>query len=316
MTLHTTSSNADWKELATLPRALGGHTLATLNEQIFVLGGTYFDELEKSLSDEIFGYDSKNDRWDSVSNTNERPIPAYSIAATSNSDTCILLGGLIKKAATESAVHINKSGRVMQQSWGLPDSLIYASGSRFGDLAIVSGGSKSADDLSQITNETFSLSLIDGSYRQLAPNPLNARCLCATTANQKSLFLFAGAAYEADSVINKPESAAYDVSSDTWRKLTDYPIPVRGAAAVTLNENSLYIAGGYDSSKGDFTNEAYVYHVTENSYQRARNIPYSAMVSLGKTEGYIYCVGGEDKAKHRSDATFRINIASILSSLS
>jgi hypothetical protein len=52
--------------------------------------------------------------------------------------------------------------------------------------------------------------------------------------------------------------------------------------------------------------------VKTDSYREAKPLPYAAMVALVKCEGFVYCIGGEDKMKSRTDKFFRIPVAELL----
>jgi hypothetical protein len=80
-------------------------------------------------------------------------------------------------------------------------------------------------------------------------------------------------------------------------------------APVTLDENHIYIAGGY---RDDFTAEAVIYEVKADSYRKAPSLPYAAMVGLVKMGEHVYCLGGEDKKQSRTDKFFRIPVAELL----
>jgi hypothetical protein len=78
---------------------------------------------------------------------------------------------------------------------------------------------------------------------------------------------------------------------------------------VALDERHIYLAGGY---RDDFTADAVIYDVKTDSYRKAKPLPYAAMVALVKCEGFVYCIGGEDKMKSRSDKFFRIPVSELL----
>ena len=79
--------------------------------------------------------------------------------------------------------------------------------------------------------------------------------------------------------------------------------------AVVLDERHLYLAGGY--ADDGFTDRAFVYDIIADTYRPAPALPYKAQVGLVKCGAYVYCLGGEDRMKHRSAAAFRIK-ASLL----
>jgi hypothetical protein len=79
---------------------------------------------------------------------------------------------------------------------------------------------------------------------------------------------------------------------------------------VALDDRHIYLGGGFTES--GFTDEAFIYDVTEDSYRPAPALPYASAPHLVKSGDYIYCFGGEDRPKHRSDTANRIQIASLL----
>ena len=93
-----------------------------------------------------------------------------------------------------------------------------------------------------------------------------------------------------------------------WRKLKPLPFAVRGLTAVALDDGRIYLAGGYKTDPEGFTDDALIYDVKSDSYSPARPLPYAAMVGLVALDGFVYCIGGEDKQKHRTDKFFRVRV--------
>jgi hypothetical protein len=62
----------------------------------------------------------------------------------------------------------------------------------------------------------------------------------------------------------------------------------------------------------EFTAEAFIYDTAADQYTVAPPLPYRAMASLVKSGDWIYCLGGEDRKKHRTDAAFRIQWKELL----
>jgi N-acetylneuraminic acid mutarotase len=125
------------------------------------------------------------------------------------------------------------------------------------------------------------------------------------------LFVFAGAKWnpETDGVMNVTGAYAYSVARNQWRELRPCPAAVRGVTAVPLSESTIYLAGGYGPD--GFTDKAVIYDIVRDSYEEAQPLPYAAQVGLVKAGEFIYCVGGEDRMKHRSDAFHRIRISEV-----
>jgi hypothetical protein len=86
-------------------------------------------------------------------------------------------------------------------------------------------------------------------------------------------------------------------------------VPNRGLTAIALDDQHIYLAGGYTD---DFTADAFIYDVKSNTYSKSKALPYAAMVSLVKLDGFVYCLGGEDKKQSRTDKFFRIPVVELL----
>ena len=97
-----------------------------------------------------------------------------------------------------------------------------------------------------------------------------------------------------------------------WEKLAPLPYAVRGLTACALDGRRILLAGGYKNDAEEFTDEAFVYDINTGKYTPTQPLPYKAMVSLVKVGDWIYCLGGEDRKKHRTDAVFRIKWKELL----
>jgi len=75
--------------------------------------------------------------------------------------------------------------------------------------------------------------------------------------------------------------------------------------AVPLDDDHIYLAGGYGGEMDDFTASAFIYDVKRDAYTAATPLPYAGMVSLVRDGGWLYCLGGEDRKQHRMDAFHR-----------
>lgn len=90
------------------------------------------------------------------------------------------------------------------------------------------------------------------------------------------------------------------------------PYPIRGITAVALDDRRILLAGGYKDDDTGFVADALLYDTQSGEYSPTTPLPYAAMVSLVKSGDWLYCLGGEDRKKHRSDAVFRIRWKELL----
>ena len=94
--------------------------------------------------------------------------------------------------------------------------------------------------------------------------------------------------------------------------LAPLPFAVRGITACTLDDSHIFLGGGYKSNADGFTAETFIYDIKGGKYAATTPLPYKAMVSLVKLGDWLYCLGGEDRMKHRTDAMFRIKWRDLL----
>ncbi|MBL9214577.1 MAG: hypothetical protein JNG83_03780, partial [Opitutaceae bacterium] len=94
-----------------------------------------------------------------------------------------------------------------------------------------------------------------------------------------------------------------------WRPLAPLPQAVRGLSVVAIDAGRLYLAGGYANDQ--FSAQGLIYDIATDRYLPAVALPYAAMVTLLPCGEYLYCLGGEDRAKHRSAAAYRIPLSAV-----
>ncbi len=138
--------------------------------------------------------------------------------------------------------------------------------------------------------------------------------ICASAVIGEELFVFGGANWDAanETVSNTTACFAYSVKTGQWRRLKTFPLDVRGHAAVALDEHRIYIAGGYGGTPAGFLDKAFTYDLRTDSYAEAKPLPYAAAAGLVILDGYLYCIGGEDQMKSRTDEMWRIRVEELL----
>jgi N-acetylneuraminic acid mutarotase len=129
------------------------------------------------------------------------------------------------------------------------------------------------------------------------------------------LFVFGGGRWDpmAKTVVNHSTAYAYSVAARRWDTLPPLPYPVRGMTAAALDERHIFLAGGYRNDDIEFVTDAFIFDVETKVYAPTKALPYAAMVNLVKSGDWLYCLGGEDRKKHRTDAAFRIPWQDLLS---
>ena len=78
-----------------------------------------------------------------------------------------------------------------------------------------------------------------------------------------------------------------------------------------LDPRRIYLAGGYVSDEVGFTPDAFIFDPEKPAYHPATPLPYAGMVTLVRSGEWVYCLGGEDRKRHRSAAVHRIRAAEL-----
>jgi N-acetylneuraminic acid mutarotase len=176
------------------------------------------------------------------------------------------------------------------------------------------GGTDDMNKLSHATRALLAVDLSTGRTTRLADYPEPAFMIGAFTACGDSLFAVGGARWDAaaGAVANLSAAHAFSLSTQRWEKLPPLPHVIRGITAVALDDRHILLAGGYKNDEVGFTDDAMVFDVKTHRYTPTKPLPYKAMVSLVQNGEWLYCLGGEDKKAHRTDAAFRIRRKELL----
>jgi len=111
--------------------------------------------------------------------------------------------------------------------------------------------------------------------------------------------------------VNHANAHAYDTAARRWSPLPPLPSPNRGLTAVVLDPRRIYLAGGYVSDETGFVSETFIFDPEKPGYRSTTPLPYSGMVTLVRLGEWVYCLGGEDRKRHRSAAVHRIRAAEL-----
>lgn len=298
-----------WERLPALPSPNGGFAVWSTETGIMMAGGSNWENGEKKIFSAIYQYDVSSKQW---YNIGKLPYPcAYPLVATSRGNNTKnphtrIIGGLNNDSTLSRILEISADKQVREASWTLPSPLAFCAGTFLGEKLILAGGTSNSSDLTKATNEATLIDTISGKVSKLKSIPGEPFFLAASARTSSGFYIFGGATFANGQVENLSRAFFYDESSNNWQPISPYPIRVRGIAAVTLDDDRIFLAGGYASEPDGFCDKAYIYHVSEDRYEATVPIPYSGGVHLVTHDGYLYCIGGEDALYHRSDGFYRI----------
>lgn len=307
----TLGANATWERLPPLPMPNGGFVASANQGRIVVVGGVTWQGDTKIWLDRIWTYDPERNAW---SETGRLPAPvAYSVFGD-NGSTLWFAGGS-SGDATHRTLWRMDAGRPPQVVAALKQGFVNAAGGLIGHLLYVAGGTDDQARTDRITNAFRGIDVRTGEIMPLPdyPEP-NLTTGTAAVAGGR-LFFFGGARWDnpTRTVVNFASAHVFSPATNRWDCLPPLPHPGRGLAAITLDERHILVAGGYRNDDVEFVGDAFVFATDARTYTPTTPLPYAAMVTLVKNGEWLYCLGGEDRKRHRSAAAFRIRWASLLS---
>ncbi len=302
---------AEWEKLPPLPEPNGGFACAALGEVIVVAGGTNWEGGVKNWLDAIHIFSPKTQSWRQAGRL---PSPqAYAVSGVVEDENgwpqLVIKGGTMGERTVPEWRSLNHGGAQTVMDIA-PHPRVLAAGGIVNGWLVQVGGTNDPANLAGLVRAALLLKPGDGLIDILPDYPGAPFGTAACTVAAAELFIFGGANWDASAktVRNAVEAHALHVAKRAWRPLKHLPCPVRGLAAVDLGNGSLYLAGGYKSDMEGFTAEAWFYDIAKDEYKPAKPLPYSGMVNLVVCKGHLYCLGGEDRQKSRTNACYRIGL--------
>ncbi|MBB5036406.1 Kelch repeat-containing protein [Prosthecobacter dejongeii] len=302
---------AEWEKLPRLPEANGGFACGVDHGHVVVAGGTRWLNGEKKWLSSVHLFDPVKKQW--KTSALELPSPmAYGVAGQSKMGF-VFAGGSTGTKGFDSQGSFAAGHLVLRQGLPKTQPVVLAAGGMMGEKLLFVGGTPDAADLASLTKSVFTLNP-DGQIEPLPDYPGLPIGIAASATVGEQLFIFGGAHWDVAKqvVVNTYDAYAFAMETQTWRKLPSFPYAVRGLTAVALHDDLIYLAGGFKNDAEGFTDEAFLYDLQKNEYRPAKPLPYKAMVGLVVCEGQVYCLGGEDKQKSRTDACLRIAVADLI----
>ena len=301
---------ADWEKLPPLPEANGGFIFGAVGEDIVIAGGTNWKDDAKHWLDRIWVFEPSKNAWrDAGQLTAPLAYAAFGetkhglcfAGGSSGTQTHTTLSLLDRKFATKPVANIGAR-------------FVYASGAILDGMLYVIGGAQDQAQLETIAHACFAIDLTSGKIAHIADLPAPGFIMGAASACGGRVFVFGGAQWDAaqGAVRNIASAFAYAPARNRWEILKPLPSANRGLTALALDEHHILIAGGYKNDVEEFTDEALIFDTGRGEYLPTKPLPYRSLVALVNCGGFVYCLGGEDKKKHRTDACFRIRIEELL----
>ncbi|MFA5189199.1 MAG: hypothetical protein WC740_00655 [Verrucomicrobiia bacterium] len=290
-----------WQRMPDLPEPNGGMSCYAVGEDIFVAGGTNWENDTKHWLTKRWRFDAKANSWE--------PLPPLSAPLAYAAGGGFFTAGGSDGQKTCDFILEWKADRPPQQLARLPQVVTLAGAGFAGGRLFVIGGAADIANFSTVTAHCFEWSSGSKEVQRLSDYPAGPTALVAVAAAGNRVFAFTGATWEAagKQVVNRSAAFAFDLAARTWKPISPYPFAGRGVTAVALNEKQIFLAGGFKSEV--FTDESFIYDIASDRYEAAARLPIRSMVHLVKTRDWLWAFGGEDRQKHRSAACWRIRSA-------
>lgn len=299
--LMSSSVYAGWESLAPLPEPNGGFACGVVGGRLIVAGGTNWKDDTKHWLDVIWSYDPAANAWSVVGHL---PQPCAYAASGVINDTLVIASGSDGKTASKQVLGLDATGKCRKLG-ELPAGAIYTASTVLNDELWMAGGASDPADLSTLKAAVTRLSVADGKL-VVKPEPDAGKTgfgIGSAATAWKRAFVFGGARFDpAAQVMNLDEVL---VLNDADPK-TRLPHAIRGLSAVPVSDHHIYLAGGYPDDATGFTDQAWVFLATSGKVLPALPLPIKGMVHFASDDEWIYCLGGEDKKKHRSELMWRI----------
>lgn len=182
---------------------------------------------------------------------------------------------------------------------------------------MMAGGASSPSDLSTFTRGVVRVTINDWSdlkVQRLKGSTEVGFGISTAAAAADRMWVFGGAEFDAQTQVrNRDAVFAFDEANASQPSIKPkLPHAVRGLAAIALSPQHIYVAGGYPNDETGFTDEAWIFIATTGQFVPAKALPIKVMIHLATDGKWVYCLGGEDKKKHRSDKVWRIAARELL----
>lgn len=308
----------DWEPLPPLPEPNGGFVGGVIGKRLVIVGGTNWESGTKNWLRNIFEFDPVMRKWEQRKDPHEGPV-AYAVAMQRKNAPGInrfeFVGGTDGKRPLRGLGSVDGIGTARVPIDDLPASVVLSAGGMVDDRMLIVGGTDDAANLAGLQRSCHGIEKTKQAWKvsRLSDYPGKPFCTAASAVAGMDLLVFGGANWDADAkaVVNTSEAYAFSIETNAWRKLEPLPFAVRGMTAVALDDQRIYLAGGYRTDPEGFTDEALVYDARTGRYAPARPLPYKAMAGLVRLDDHVYCLGGEDRQKSRTNKFFRIRAAAL-----
>lgn len=313
-----------WRELPTLPQALGGQFAGVADNCLVVAGGSFFRTPpwqggSKTWADLIYVLRPGASAWETAGHL---PEPVAAGAAVTTSDGLVCLGGQGPNGHSPRSfrLRLRQGTPTFDELPDLPQPAALLAAAGNGQTIYATGGQSSPTATTALaTFWALSLAAPKPAWEQLPPPPGPGRIYPLLIATKQGVYLASGAALTG--TLGPPLGRRF--LRDVWRYTREtgwveqraLPHPVQAGSGIAWNDHIL-VFGGNDGSLADrefqirdrhpgFHREVYRFKQEANRWSLLGQMPAS-LVTTGvvRWEKEFVIAGGEDRPAHRSARVF------------
>jgi N-acetylneuraminic acid mutarotase len=288
---------ATWTQKSDMPTPRFGHSVAVVNDKIYVIGGTATETAfanGKPIA-AVEEYDPATDTWTRKSDMPEPRGYIYGSHPVVDGKIYIIGGG---KTAVSRVDVYDPATDTWSRAADMPTArMLYARVAWNGKIYTFGGMTGTLGSSSPTVNVTEVYDPQTDSWSQVTPMPTGVWEHSACVVNDK-IYVIGGAT----NINSLQIFQVYDARTDTWSNATPKPLNTRGFSATAVC-SKIYTVGGWLNSGQRPYAEMWIYDTATDTWVAGVSLPENrATATLSMVNGKIYAIGGTPR-QHNVQAT-------------
>ena len=283
-----------------LPRA--GCSVGPIEDQLWVAGGTFWQNGVKFWSDRVDSFDPATGRWETQPSL---PHPRGDAAAVVFKNSLLVFGGGADGPAECSVFVFNEGKWNVDTAMTLPEPRRSSTAVVCNDTVYLLGGlAGKGTEFGSATSTVYAANY-GGAWRSCADMPGPPRFNAATGVVGDQIIVAGGCTPVDGGVRNLDSVLVYTPSENCWSERTSLPFAVRGACGLPVG-GQLLIIGGYTDR---FLSCIQSLDMTTGAVTIAGELPDGlADTRVVRIGADIWCVTGENGIKMRFAETLKVTL--------
>lgn len=300
---------SDWRNPTRLPRGLASPGIALVADDLWIAGGSYWDQGEKKLGREIWRWRRVSSSWEVVGLL----ANGFGHGGSAVSGKYLwLAGGFDSQGPSGRVSRIDLETGATAEIATLPEPRAYCGAAILEGALWVVGGTKSDADFSRAEHTLLRVNLQNGHVTTEstdAPALINPLVL----ALNGELHVLPGSIWSgAQNRLVVPEVAyVYSPATREWKKRALQALLPRGMSGAALTSHQALVTGGVATQAGKtiFSAASWIYDARESTFTVATPLPAGRLApAIVGDAAAVIVAGGEDGAKSRADSVWELSV--------